>query len=77
VNGAVVLPAQPTMQITRAGEALQLSWPAGLGSYQVYSANTPAGPWQPVAVVVSTNGLDATVSVPASNQQQFFRLEGQ
>jgi len=77
VSGAVVFPSGPTVQASKSGGNLQLSWPVGSGTYQVLTANSLTGPWQPVTVVILTNGANATVSVSVTNQQQFYRLQGQ
>jgi hypothetical protein len=76
-NGAVVLPPQPTMTTTITGANLQLTWPVSTGTFQVQSADNPAGPWSNAALTVITNGGNATVTVTATNQQQYFRLVGQ
>jgi hypothetical protein len=76
-NGAVVLPPQPTMTTTITGANLQLTWPLSTGTFQVQSADNPAGPWSNAALTVITNGGNATVTVTATNQQQYFRLVGQ
>ncbi len=77
VNGAVVLPPAPALQATGSGKNITLSWPVGQGNWQVVSAASPTGPWQPVAALIATNGLNTAVSVPATNHQQYFRLLGQ
>ncbi|HTY86563.1 MAG TPA: LamG-like jellyroll fold domain-containing protein [Candidatus Acidoferrum sp.] len=77
VNGAVVLPAQPMLKFQLTGSILQLSWPLVTGTFQVQAANSPLGPWSALLLPITTNGLDATVTVSATNQQQYFRLQGQ
>jgi len=77
VSGAVVLPSAPTLQVTATGKNLTLTWPVGLGTYQVLAATNLAGPWQPLSVVISTNGVSVTTSVTVTNKQQYFRLSGE
>jgi hypothetical protein len=77
VNGAVTFPPGPTVQIANHGGSLLLDWPVGSGSYQLLTAKSPAGPWQALAAVFTTNGNTINVTVPNSNQVQFFRLEEQ
>jgi hypothetical protein len=77
VAGAVTLPPQPTLTTAVAGANLQLTWPISTGTFQVQSADSPAGPWTDTPITIVTNGLNATVTVTATNQQQYFRLVGQ
>ena len=79
VNGAVVLPPQPVVTTALTpGANLQMSWQIDSGTFQVQSANSPLGPWTVVpAPTIVTNGPNATVTVTATNNQQYFRLVGQ
>jgi hypothetical protein len=77
VSGAVTLPAQPTLTSAIAGANLQLTWPVSTGTFQVQSANSLAGPWSNAPLAIITNDANATVTVTAINQQQYFRLVGQ
>jgi hypothetical protein len=77
VNGSVSLPPQPTLTTAVAGANLQLTWPVSTGTFQVQSANNPLGPWTNSTLPLTTNGANATVMVTATNQQQYFRLQGQ
>ena len=43
---------------------------------QVLSANTPQGPWVSASLPIITNGPNAIVNVPLTNQQQYFQLIG-
>jgi hypothetical protein len=76
-NDAVGFSPIPIIQISKHGTNLQLSWPIGTEAYQVLSANSLVGPWQPLETMYSTNGNNVNVSVPGTNQQQYFRLQGQ
>jgi hypothetical protein len=77
VNGSVSLPPQPVLTTAVAGANLQLTWPVSTGTFQVQSANNPLGPWTNSTLPLTTNGANATVTVTATNQQQYFRLQGQ
>jgi hypothetical protein len=78
VSGSVVLPPQPTVSAVKAGPgSLQLSWPVNAGTFQVLGADKPQGPWNPVALPLTTNGASVSVSISVTNQQQYFRLYGQ
>jgi hypothetical protein len=76
-NGAVILPAQPALAATGMAGGLQLSWPATSGTFQVQTADSPLGPWTTVGLPIITNGANAAVTVSPTNQQQYFRLQGQ
>ncbi|MEI6078549.1 MAG: immunoglobulin domain-containing protein, partial [Verrucomicrobiota bacterium] len=77
VSGTVVLPPQPVVKTVKAGENLQLTWPASTGTFHVESAGNPLGPWSDASLAITTNGANATVTVTPAGQQQFFRLVGQ
>jgi len=77
LSGAVIFPAAPTVQIAQQKGGFLLSWPLGLGTYQVLTASTPTGPWLPMAAALSTNGNNIDALVPGTNQQQYFLLQGQ
>jgi hypothetical protein len=77
VNGAVVLPPQPSLTSTMSHGQLQLSWPIASGGFQVESASSLYGPWTTSGWAVVTNGANASVTTSATNHQQYFRLVGQ
>ena len=77
VNGAVVLPSQPSVTVTGAGTGLQLSWPMVAGAFEVQTAAMPVGPWTTIVMPLITNGANVSVMVSPTNQQQYFRLLGQ
>jgi hypothetical protein len=77
VDGSVVLPLQPTLQTLKAGNNLQLTWPVSAGTFTVQTASSPVGPWSDASLTVITNGASASVTVQATNQQQYYRLVGQ
>jgi hypothetical protein len=59
------------------GASQQLTWPIATGTFQVQSADNPLGPWINATLTITTNGANATITVTATNQQQYFRLVGQ
>ena len=77
VSGAVTLPPQPTLTTAVTGAGLQLTWAVSTGTFQVQSADSPLGPWTNASMAIVTNGANVTVTVTATNQQQYFRLVGQ
>jgi hypothetical protein len=78
INGAVTLPPQPFVAVTGAGANLQLSWPIASGSFQVQTSDSMLGPWTTIVLPIITNGANVYVTVPSTtNQQQYFRLQGQ
>ena len=80
VNGAVNLPPQPVITTVATGTNLQLTWQIASGTFQVESATSPVGPWitnTASALSFVTNGANVTVTVTATNAQQYFRLIGQ
>jgi hypothetical protein len=77
ISGAVVLPAQPTLEATMANGQLQFTWPLNTGTFQVQVAGQPTGPWTTLTLPVADNGANATAVLNTTNQQQYFRLTGQ
>lgn len=77
INGAVVLPAQPTLGTALANGQLQFTWPLNSGTFQVQVAGQPTGPWTTLTLPLATNGANATSILNTTNQQQYFRLLGQ
>jgi len=73
VNGAVTFP--PALQLTKQAGSLLLSWP--IETNELLTADSLAGPWLPVTGVFSTNGININVSIPYTNHQQYFLLQGQ
>lgn len=63
---------EPTLAIA---PAVTLSLPIVTSGYVLESAPTPEGPWSPVTLPHGTHSRDQqTVSLPASNAMQVFRL---
>jgi hypothetical protein len=77
VSGSVTLPLQPSLAATGSGANLQLSWPIATGSFQVQTSDNIFGPWTTIVLPIITNGANAYVTVSSTNQQQYFRLQGQ
>ena len=78
VNGAVVLPLQPTIVTTATGTSLQLTWPIATGNFQVQAASNILGPWTTIVFPMVTNGGNVTATVPPGGFPQFYyRLTGQ
>ena len=77
VDGLVAIPPLPVLQISQQGTNVVLSWPVSSGAFLLQSADTPgSGSWNPVPLAVVTNGPAATVTVPATNTQAYYRLQG-
>lgn len=67
-------PVPPTLSISESGGSVSIRWPSG-GSYSLqYSSRLAPANWQPVTVSpVTANGVN-TVTLPATNSTEFFRL---
>jgi hypothetical protein len=73
----LVTAPQFMLAIMPAGTNVTVSWSSVATGYQLQSAvglDAPAT-WTNVMQVVLTNGSQISVTVPASAQQQFFRLQ--
>jgi hypothetical protein len=69
-------PTQPVLTASLAGANLQLTWATSSGTFQIQTAISPSGPWSTTSLPLTTNGTSATVTVTATNQQQYYRLSG-
>jgi hypothetical protein len=69
-TGEVVPVAPPTLQSSRSGNQLVLTWPSG--SYQLLSSTNVTGPYQPVSGATSPYTINMR-----TDPQRFFRLQGQ
>ncbi len=71
------LPALPTLSVLRSGTDVMVSWPsADTASFTLEQAGTLATPasWVTNAASVTDDGTNKSVTLPATNSQQFFRL---
>lgn len=62
----------PRLSITATGT---LSWPARAEGYQLFRADRPDGPWEPVDAPVIVANHQATVEVSIGDVAQFYRLQ--
>jgi hypothetical protein len=66
----------PSLGITRSNGFAVLSWPAAFGNFQLQENTNVALPngWSAVVASRSTNNGFISVTIPATNSLQFFRL---
>ena len=76
-NGGVVLPAQPTLAAAPQAGNLNFTWALDTGTFQVQTASQLSGPWTTLALPLVTNGNNVSCVFLQTNQQQYFRLQGQ
>ena len=71
------LPALPTLSVLRSSENVTVSWPtvdtAGFALEQAGPLAAPAG-WVTNSATVTNDGTNKSVTLPATNSPQFFRL---
>jgi hypothetical protein len=71
------LPALPTLSVLRSGANVTLSWPmvdtADFALEQAGPLAAPAG-WVPNSATIADDGAKKSVTIPATNSSQFFRL---
>jgi hypothetical protein len=66
------------LTITASGSNVQVSWPAAATGFQLQQASNLAPPaWSPVTQTPTIANNRATVLLPASGIEAFFRLAGQ
>jgi len=71
------LPALPTLSVLRSGENVTVSWPAvDTASFALEQAGPLAAPagWVINSATVTNDGANTSVTLPATNSSQFFRL---
>jgi YD repeat-containing protein len=71
-------PVPPTIQVSIAGNNLNMSWPlASAGDFTLQYADslTPPILWSNVVTTVTTNADILSVTLPTTNSQRFFRLK--
>jgi len=71
--------AQAQVRITSLNSNGTLVWTNSVarGAYSVEGANSPIGPWTPVASVIDTNKATTnpiTAQIPVTNSQGYFRV---
>ncbi len=72
---AIIIP--PSLTIASSGTNVLISWPANAGNFVLASTPTLSGSqifWSQVTQSPATNGGIASVLLPASADQQYFRL---
>jgi len=65
----------PQLSITTIDTSVTLSWPVFAANYQLQSTTNLVSGWAFVPQTPSTNGDTISVTLPASANQQFFRLK--
>jgi hypothetical protein len=72
-----VSPAAPSLNITRTGNSVTVSWPLSAQGYVLESAGTLIGTnqWSVVADTPATNDLSLQVTSPVSGNAKFYRLK--
>ena len=66
----------PRLSIATSAESVMLSWQLAAIDYHPQVASDLAAPdWRPVSAIVGTNGVFRTLTVPRTDQNQFYRLQ--
>jgi len=74
------LPNLPPLSALRSGSDVMLSWPAAdTADFALEQAATLAAPssWRPNTTRITDDGMNKSVTLPATNSPQFFRLRRQ
>jgi hypothetical protein len=68
-------PTGPALGVSRSGANVVLFWPASAQGYELYSSTAvTGGTWSNTQVTPIEIGGLMIVPLPATNQQQYFRL---
>ena len=73
------LPTLPTLSVLRSGNNVMVSWPSvDTASFTLEQAGTLVTPasWVTNSASVTDDGTNKSVTLPATNSPQFFRLRG-
>jgi hypothetical protein len=68
----------PALSVDRLGNAVMVSWPSiDAAGFALQQADKLAPPisWVPITVGITDVGTNKSVTLPATNSQQFFRLQ--
>ena len=70
--------ASPELNIASANGGITLSWPTSASNFvlQATSQVTPSAAWTGLSYSSEVVGAETVVILPATNSQQFFRLQG-
>lgn len=72
----LIVTTPPRLVMSRSGTNLIISWPASASGYQLFSAPSLLSPtWSGVSQAIITNGFWATVTLPFTRTNTFFRLQ--
>jgi len=76
VNGTVVVNPPPSLNITRAGQDIALSWPLWASNFAPQVADALVSPvtWTNVAGTVGVSNGENFVTVPITGVMKFYRL---
>jgi hypothetical protein len=72
----VVLPELVKLGVARTQAGLELSWPETLSAWQLQSSTVADANWTEVASTPVTVSGQWTVTIPAADGAQFYRLRG-
>jgi hypothetical protein len=71
----VQTPGSPILSITRLGTQAEISWSSSSGGFMLQESSTLlSNSWSNFSATVTTNGSTYSVTVPATNRYEFFRL---
>lgn len=76
---AYLLSLLPPLSVVRSGDGVMVSWlSVGTASFALEQADTlaPSVSWVPITASITDVGTNKSVTLPATNSQQFFRLHG-
>jgi hypothetical protein len=77
VNGSITVNAPPSLSITRADQAVILSWPLWATNFVLESFGAPLTPsvvWTNVPASVTSTPTNQTVTLPLDAGPKFYRL---
>lgn len=67
---------RPSLKVTRAGNDAVISWPTSVPDYRLERRpDFDSSPWLPVNADAVTNGRRKSVSLPVTEDRQFFQLK--
>jgi hypothetical protein len=74
-NLSLVLVSPPTLAAAQSSGAVTLSWPTNVPIWHLESSASLTTAWTNPAIVPNTLGTNFIATLPATNSQQFYRLQ--
>lgn len=73
-TSSVAVNPLPVLTARQTDDGLVLTWPAWAAGFDVERSGTGVSDWKSITGLMETNGAEITITVPADESAEFFRL---